>query len=167
MRDVIFEGFLKQQYDEGMTLAANSSLLELTPVSPQHFIVGFHCKGLVKTEAGQIEEAEDFRVGIYFGSGHLRRLEPAQLVTWFVPASVWHPNIRAPFVCVGHMNAGVGLVPLIYQLYEIVTWQRYSVHDSMNPDAAQWARNNPRRFPVDDRPLRGRTLNLTVKEATP
>jgi hypothetical protein len=57
----------------------------------------------------------------------------------------------------------VGLVDLLYQLFEIITWRRVALHDALNPEAAQWGRRNRDRFPVEDRPLRARELRLKIR----
>jgi hypothetical protein len=162
MHDAIMEGFLQRQLQEGMGLSSSSDILELFPLDPQHYMVAFHCKGLVR-DGTSVEEADDFRMGIYFGPDHLRRLDPGQLITWFSPLNIWHPNVKPPFVCVGDMTPGVGLAQLLYQLHEIITWRRLTIHHPLNPDASQWARHNQHRYPVDTRPLRRRTLQLKIK----
>jgi hypothetical protein len=35
----------------------------------------------------------------------------------------------------------------------MIQYQNYNVNDPLNQEAADWARQNPRRFPVDDRDL--------------
>jgi hypothetical protein len=62
------------------------------------------------------------------------------------------------------MTAGVGLVEIIYQLHEIITWRRFTAHDALNWDAATWANRNRHLFPVDDRPLKRQRLALTFRE---
>jgi hypothetical protein len=166
MPDPILDAFLDRQLRDGLALAQSSDLVKVIPLDAHHFVTAFSCKGLVKTAAGSVEVAEHFEAGIYFGPDHLRRLDPASVVTWFGPADVWHPNIAPAHhaVCIGNMSAGVTLVELIYQLFEIITWRRVTMHHSLNWEAAQWARNNRDRYPVDARPLRRRALNLTFQQ---
>jgi len=162
MTDKILQAFLERQLAEGMALAESSDLVDIVPLDLQHYVTRFHCKGLVRAASGAIEVAEHFEAGIYFGPDHLRRLNPAEVVTWFGPPNVWHPNISPLLraVCIGNMSAGVGLVELIYQLFEIITWRRVTVHHGLNAEACQWARNNRHHYPVDTCVLRRRELAL-------
>jgi hypothetical protein len=164
MPDKILESFLERQFDEGMSLAAASDSLKLAALDAQHYLAVFDCKGLVMGPGGEIQPSDHFEAGIYFAPNHLRRLDPPSVVTWIGPLNIWHPNVRPPFVCLGHMTAGVGLVEIIYQLHEIVTWRRFTAHDALNWDAATWANRNRHRFPVDDRPLKRQRLALTFRE---
>lgn len=163
MPDRIFEAFLERQIREGAALAQGSDLLELVTIDPQHHVGIFKCSGLVQSPGGNVETASHFEAGIYFAPDHLRRLEPMNVITWFGPTNVWHPNIRPPHVCLGNMAPGVGLVELVYQLHEIITWRRFTAHHSLNWDAANWANRHRGRFPVDRRPLRRRELALTFR----
>ena len=165
MIDPIFRDWLEQQQEQGMALAAETDLMQLDAVDdprarydsvPQAFIAKFFCKGLVQKAGGEIGVAEEFHVGIWFPSDHLRKARPQELVTWLHPAGVWHPNIRPPFVCVGHVCAGAELVNLLYECFEMITYQNFATHDSLNDAAAEWARNHSGQLPVDRRPLKWR-----------
>ena len=85
-------------------------------------------------------------------------------MTWFGPPNVWHPNIAhaAPFICVGRLGPGTPLVDLLYQCYEVLTYFRFNPRedDCLNPAACAWARQNADRFPLDDRPLKRRRIEL-------
>ena len=174
MSDRIFEIFLKKQMEEGLALAAASDIVDLLPIGgppPQHYIVDFHCRGLVRSEVGEIRDWSHFTVGIYFPSDYLRTVDPFSILRWFGPPTkehanifAWHPNIsnRAPFICVGKIAPGMPLTDLLYQLYEIISYQRYTPNefDSLNKDCCSWARNNADLFPTDSRPLKRRNLSL-------
>ena len=174
MRDKIFAAFLQRQYEEGQTLAEASDLLELYPMTtvdnepPQNYIARFLCNGLVKSSDGEIREASHFEVMINFPSDYLRRADPFQVLSWFGPANVFHPNIshRAPFICVGKLAPSTPLVDLLYQCFEIITYNKVTMRedDALNPMACKWARENQHRFPIDRRPLKRRALNVEVEE---
>jgi hypothetical protein len=165
MPDKVLDAFLTRQREEGMALAASSDLLELKCLDPQHYVARFLCEGLVRRGTGDVEEASGFEVGIFFSADHLRRVEPAQLVTWFTPWEIYHPNIRPPFCCLGRSAPGISLVEVLYQIYEIVTYQKVTMRedDALNHAACSWARENTARFPVDRRPLKRRPLNLRTE----
>ena len=172
MRDRIFEAFLKRQHEEGMALAASSDLLELFPAAtdgvapPQDYLARFNCKGLVRWE-GEVYEADCFEVLIYFPDDYLRAANPFQVLTWNYPAEVFHPNIsdRSPLICVGRLAPGTSLTDILFQCWEIITYNKVTMRedDALNVEACAWARRNQHRFPVDRRPLKRRILNLQIE----
>lgn len=181
MADRIFESFLQRQFAEGMELAQSSDLVEIHPaipgplpfvfqagdvkdlpagMLPDRYIVRFHCTGLLRDRDGEIHEGNDFAVGIWFPADYLRRVDPFRVLTWFGPGEVFHPNIchQGPFICVGRLAPGASLVDLIYQCFEIITYNKVTMRedDALNKAACAWAREHQDRFPVDRRPLRRR-----------
>ena len=167
--DKIFESFLQRQYEEGMALAAASDLLELFPVAtldgapPQEYLARFRCKGLVRFGQG-VEEWDCFEVIIYFPTDYLRNANAFQVLSWVYPAQVFHPNIsdRSPFICVGRLAPGTSLVDILFQCWEIITYNKVTMRedDALNRQACAWARQNQEKFPVDRRPLKRRMLAL-------
>ncbi|MAE64930.1 MAG: hypothetical protein CMJ18_11730 [Phycisphaeraceae bacterium] len=160
MPDVILESFLRETFEQTIPLVEDSELVDLVPVGPpSRYMALFHCRGLVRDDGGEVREADEFAVHIWFTEDHLRFVDPVKLLCWGGPRNPWHPNIsdRVPYVCIGHVGPAITLTSILYQLFEIITWQKYSPHDPLNAAAAQWARNQPRdRFPIDPRPLRWR-----------
>jgi hypothetical protein len=173
MHDKIFESFLMRQHEEAQTLTGESDLVEIHPVTPQHFAAIFWCTGLVQNRAGEIVEASRFDAGIYFPLDYLRRADPFEVVTWFGPRAVFHPNISDQRVsagrqgiCIGRLYPGTPLVEIIHQIYEIVTYQKVTMRedDALNLSACAWARQNQNRFPIDRRPLKRTSLDLVVEK---
>ena len=123
--DPVFERFLRRQREEGMALAAASDLLELEehPFPPPSFVATFHCKGLVRMPSGTIEEANYFQAGIWFPPDYLRRVDPFEILRWFGPPNIWHPNISdaMPLICIGRISPGMSLADILYQMFEIIT----------------------------------------------
>ena len=178
MRDPVLNSFLEEQQAAGMTLAAASDILELFPLdgaalvagSPaRHYVARFHCTGLVRTAAGDVREADQFDVGIRFPTGFLRQpFDPPEVLTWLAPFEIFHPNIRPPFVCPGHLPPGAPLADILYQLFEMITYSKLTMKetDALNPAACAWARRNVHRFPLDRRPLkRGAAPRFRVEVA--
>jgi hypothetical protein len=171
MSDPVYEAFLRRQQVDGLTLAGESSLLDLLPDGhpADRYLARFRCRGLVRDTSGAIVEAEQFVVGIWFPEDYLRRADPFDVVRWLGPSNCWHPNVsntrRA--ICVGRFAPGTGLVDLLYQCWEIITWNKVTMRedDALNREACQWARHNRSRFPVDTRPLKRRPLDLRVAGA--
>lgn len=170
-RDKIFEEFLERQQQEGLALAAQSDILELTPMNGRpsdRYLAEFHCRGLVQDDTGAVTEFNRFAVGIWFPGDYLRRLDMSLILTYLGPAPrPWHPNIRPPFICT-HITPGTPLVDILYNCYELFTWRlKNTGDDGLNHAASQWARHqDPSWFPIDRRPLRRRKLKLEVTPAT-
>jgi hypothetical protein len=170
MADRVLEAFLARQQEEGLALVAESDLVSLLPIgaTAERYLVEFRCKGLVEQGRGEIVEAACFGVGIWFPSNYLRTADPFQVLTWLGPRNIWHPNISsvAPVICVGRLAPGTGLVDILYQVFEIVTWNKATMRedDALNRAACQWARRHQDLFPVDRRPLKRRPLALEVAD---
>ena len=167
--DRVFESFLQRQYEEGMALAADSDLLELFPAAmpedqpPQEYLARFRCKGLVLFDEG-IAEWDCFEILIFFPSDYLRMANAFQVLSWAYPAQVFHPNIsdKSPFICVGRLAPGTSLLDILFQCWEIITYNKVTMRedDALNRQACAWARQNQEKFPVDTRPLKRRMLEL-------
>ena len=158
--DRVLSNFLEHQCEAGMDLAASSDLVDLRALDPAPstaYFARFHCSGLVRCR-GQVIEHDDFLVGIRFPDSYLEQFDTARVLTWCAPDEIWHPNIRAPFVCAGGMQPGTPLVDLLFQLHEIITYNNVEMREreALNHEACMWARNNSHRFPVDRRPLKRR-----------
>lgn len=167
--DPILGAFLRRQAEEGRALAQASDILDLECLDTgQHFVASFACRGLVREFDGTVREASRFRVGFYFGADYLRSVSPFELLTLFEPANTFHPNVTfgGPFLCVGRIAPGMPLVDLLYQVYEILAYQRMRLDDSLNKEAAGWARANQQRFPIDRRPLKRRLLALEMERVS-
>ena len=71
----------------------------------------------------------------------------------FTPG-VWHPNVsrELPLICIGRLTPGTTLVDILYQLFDILTFQKYNPreNDSLNKTACAWARENA--APLSHRP---------------
>ncbi len=165
--DKVFEGFLRHQYEEGMALAASSDLLHLSPqpplpfegAVPRRYLVQFSCTGLIRPDRGDVCEANRFEIAVWFHDEYLRDPDPTRVLTWLGPSHVYHPNICKPYICVGRLTPRTSLVDLLYQCFEVITFQKVTMRedDALNAAACAWARANRRRFPLDSRPLKRRS----------
>jgi hypothetical protein len=161
MTDKVFTKFLTQQHTEGRALAEQSEILTLhtePSTLPQRYYAEYRCNGLVQDRDGRISPCGLFIVSITFPNDYLRRAEMPEVLTWVGPVNAFHPNILGPrgWICIGRLEPGTGLVDILYQLFEIITYHNYnpSEHFSLNRFACSWARNNQGRFPTDSRPLK-------------
>jgi len=156
MTDSIRTSWLHTQYIEAMNFANQCDVLRLAPIEgspPYKYIAEFRCDGLVQAD-NEISVSDRHLVGILFPEHYLRSsCHPGQVLTWLEPTTEFHPNIRAPFCCVGHIAPGMSLLNLLHQVYQMITWQRFTPRedDALNADACRWARNNLDRLPVDAR----------------
>ncbi len=166
--DPIFGAFLERQAEEGRALAQASDILDLDCLpTGQHFLAHYACRGLVKGPDNVEREAEGFHVCVFFGAAYLRTVNPIEVLTFLGPLNTFHPNLAfgAPFICVGRITPGMPLVDLLYQVYEILSYQKLTPRedDALNREACIWARANQHRFPIDRRPLKRRPLVLEVE----
>jgi ubiquitin-protein ligase len=166
--DPIYQRFMERQLAEGVALSDASDVLSLrqSPMTPPHFVAEYTCNGLIRDAAGEIREANQFQVGIWFPADYLRRADPFEMLRIFTP-NVWHPNVGSelPLICIGRLTPGTSLVDILFQVYEILTYQKYNPRedDALNKAACAWARANQDRFPVDRRPLKHQSLKLEVR----
>ena len=160
-RDRIRESFLTVQFTAGMKLAAASDIMDLIPVSacdpPDRYILRLHSRGLIRDNDGCVRAADQFDVGIWFHADYQRHADPKRVLTLLSPAATWHPNIRFPFICAGHITCATTITELIYQTWEILTYRNWAPHDGLHESACQWAREYQSMFPTDRRPLLRRT----------
>jgi hypothetical protein len=169
MVDRVFHAFLKREQATGMALAEASDILTLVPIGPSpasRYMAEFRCRGLVHRD-GEIKDCDRFLVGIAFPEDYCRRPDSRALVTLLAPQETWHPNVRFPAVCPGMMPAGTGLVDLLFQTFEILTWGTVGLTDPLNEAACRWARSNMDRFPLDRRPLKRRTKTASPHNSDP
>ena len=152
-----------------LELAASSDgilSVEAAPMDcPTVYIATFRCRGLVRdTRTGDVTENDRWVIGFRFPSDYLRTVEPLQLVNVLHPCGPlipWHPNIRGPFVCLGNVTPGKPPVDIFWQVYEIITGNKFNTGDCLNPDAAEFYRNRIASFPIDRRPLARRQVPST------
>jgi hypothetical protein len=169
MVDRVFHAFLEREQAAGMALAEASDILTLMPIGPSpasRYMAEFRCRGLVHRD-GEIKDCDRFLVGIAFPQDYCRRPDSRALVTLLAPQDTWHPNVRFPVVCPGMMPAGTGLVDLLFQTFEILTWGTVGLKDPLNEPACRWARGNMDRFPLDRRPLKRRTKTASPHDSDP
>lgn len=171
MNDAVIQGFLAQQYADGQRLLSSSDVLQLLPMGngvdpPDRYLAKFACKGVLRDPDGTIAIRQgEFVVGIAFSSDYLRHVEPLHVVTWLGPDNFYHPNVTPPWMCIGRILPGTGLVDLLFQTFEIITYHNWAAHDFVHADAANWARNNQHLLPVDSRTLIRRKLPMHVEPA--
>ena len=169
--DFILDGFLREQRRAGMALAEASDILSLLPGPgdpPDRYIAVFQCKGLVRTGERIEVSGGPFAVGIHFPADYCRRVDPRAVIQWLDPHNAWNPHVFPPLVCLGRLVPGTSLVDILFQAFEVISYHKMKLDDSLNHDAAAWARTQDQfRFPIDTRPLKRRSLSIPVEISAP
>lgn len=131
---------------------------------PEKYMIKFNCTGLWRREDGVIAEAPFHLMQVVFGADYPSK--PPTFV-WLTP--IWHPNLKRPYICLEGRPFAVGwtLDLIVQEVGRLVTYQSYNVSDPLNHEAAEWARQNRSRFPVDDRDLRDGRLRVTGRVQAP
>ncbi|MDH5541236.1 MAG: hypothetical protein OEY03_17695 [Rhizobacter sp.] len=168
--DEIFETWLRRQHDEARALSDTSDVLSLAAetgaAAPRRFIARFASPTMV-LDGSAVRRADGFAVLFQFPRDHLRSAcDPGQLVHLLGPANTFHPNVAPPFICIGRVAPATGLCELIYQVHEILTFQKLTPRedDALNRDACAWARRHMNLFPLSTAPLRRRTADFSIDE---
>lgn len=149
--DVITEGFpgflSPQEFDA-----------QSPELPPEKYMIKFACKGLWQSEDGQIREAPYHLMEVVYGADYPTR--PPTFV-WLTP--IFHPNLRRPYICLEGRPFAVGwtLDLIVQEVGRLVMYQSYNVNSALNHDAADWARENAHRFPIDDRDLLDSRIRVT------
>jgi ubiquitin-protein ligase len=130
---------------------------------PEKYMIRFKCKGLWQQDNGSITEAPYHLMEVVFGADYPSK--PPTFV-WLTP--IWHPNLRRPYICLEGRPFAVGwtLDLIVQEVGRLVQYQSYNVNDPLNHEAAEWAKQNADRFPVDDRDLLDSRVRVTERERT-
>ena len=166
--DPILKGWLECQQTEATQLVAASSVLKLFPglgAPPREYLARYDCPTMVHEQATGVTQQTGFDVLIRFPLDYLRAVpNPAFVVALMSPDNAFHPNVRAPFICLGDIAPGTSLCEILYQVFEIMTFQRLTPNenDALNKDACAWVRNNMERFPLGAAALRSRPVAFAI-----
>ena len=155
--DVITEGipgFLTPQAFEA----------ESPDMPPEKYLVRFDVRGLWRRDDGAIVDAPYHMMQVVYGADYPSK--PPTFV-WLTP--IWHPNLQRPYICLEGRPFAVGwtLDLIVQEVGRLVSFQSYNVSSPLNHDAAQWARENAHRFPIDDRDLLDGRIKVTQARTDP
>ncbi len=130
---------------------------------PEKYMIRFKCNGLWQQDNASIVEAPYHLMEVVFGADYPSK--PPTFV-WLTP--IWHPNLRRPYICLEGRPFAVGwtLDLIVQEVGRLVQYQTYNVNDPLNHEAAEWAKQNAERFPVDDRDLLDSRIRVTERETT-
>ncbi|MCD4684858.1 MAG: hypothetical protein K8S97_02845 [Anaerolineae bacterium] len=143
-----FPGFLSPQEFEAQS----------PEMPPEKYMIKFDCTGLWQAEDGKILEAPYHLMEVVYGADYPTK--PPTFV-WLTP--IFHPNLKRPYICLEGRPFAVGwtLDLIVQEVGRLVMYQSYNVNSPLNHDAADWARENAERFPIDDRDLLDSRVRVT------
>jgi len=114
---------------------------------PTRYVVTYAVKGVIRRPDGEVEVQDRFEVEFILPDEYPRS---APIVTTRQP--IWHPNFwtnRKVCVDAEHFAAGQGMAELVIRVGEMIQYQQMNLADPANIEAAQWAKKNPDRLPID------------------
>jgi len=154
---------LYNDYKEVIELIGNHPYIEIKDVMgdpPERYLINYKIKGLVQNGKEIIEK--DSHLCEIILSGDYPRYEP---ICRLISMVVFHPNIAPNKVCIAdHWAAGESLSDIIIRIGEMICYQNYNIKSPLNGEAAKWAEENIRRFPIDNvnlEPIRHTTDNIS------
>jgi len=140
---------LYNDYKEVTELIGDHPYIEIQDVKgdpPERYLINYKIKGLVQNRKEIIEK--DSHLCEIILSGDYPRQEP---ICRLISMVVFHPNIAPNKVCIAdHWAAGESLSDVIIRIGEMICYQNYNIKSPLNGEAAKWAEENIRRFPIDN-----------------
>ncbi len=149
---------LNNDYKRVRELVDSSDLIHLDATDgnpPERYKIRYSCTGVKAIQPnGQPILTDNHAVSIYLHAEYPTKQPQLKWLT-----EVFHPNIHVTgAVCIGAWWAAKTLDQLLLTLGEMVQYKNFDPEDPMNSKAAVWATRNRRLFPIDSRPLKGRSL---------
>jgi len=146
---------LRRLYADYQQVVADLSghpYIKVTPVQgdpPERYVVEYRVRGLELDPATNRPRARDYhKAQIY-----LHRDYPREKPKCVLETPIFHPNFGS-YICIGdHWAAGETLVDIIIKIGQMIMYQDYNPKSPLNGIAAQWAVQNERLLPVDNKDL--------------
>lgn len=167
--DIVFNSWLERQYRDALALACASDVLRIAcepdAQPPRQFIAQFDCPTMV-CNGECVTRVQGFAVHFHFPPEYLRvPVGVGHLINLIAPR-VFHPNVSHPFICVGPVAPGTSLLELIYRVYEILSFQKFTPREdnALNRDACVWTRRHLDLLPLSRAPLKRRVASFSVTE---
>lgn len=154
----IRETRLRNEYRRVQDLVNRSEFINLVRTEgdpPSKYLIQYTCRGVEKVKSnGEPVYSEKHEVSIYLHAEY--PIKQPQL-KWLTP--MYHPNIHVTgAVCIGAWWASKWLDELLLTMGEMIQYKNYDPKDPMNSKAAAWALRHKNLFPVDQRGLKGQSL---------
>jgi len=156
--DKVYQSFLEAQIAPAHELAAASDILELKQTALNRYDIRFHNRSLVSGAGAEpvVRETDCIDTTIWLAPEYLRFVDPRYVISIREPESLFLPNVRPPFCCIGPIAPGTSVKDLVYRLYDVLSGQAVTMveSDALNHAACRFARSHLDRFPIDARPLK-------------
>jgi hypothetical protein len=167
--DAVMSDFLVNVRDELRQRLRPGSLLDAADLGtslPWLWRLTFATRGLARGADGALRSVDSHVVVVRFPPDYLRRVNRFEVLHLLEPVDVFHPNLRPPHVCL-EVYPGEPLVEVCEGLHALFSWRlrQLAETDALNPEACAWGRAHLADLPVDDRPLFGRALAITLEPA--
>lgn len=145
--------FLESAAKEARGLSAVSEVLTVTPLPPLPpaiYLCEFRVPHLRRADSGRVDVCDGIVVcGIHFPDNYVRSVDPSlpmRVAALIRPRNFVHPNVSRGSICLGYRFApGTRMRLLLHELYEIVSYQNYTLDESnaMNAEACRLLRAHP------------------------
>ncbi|MFN6478267.1 ubiquitin-conjugating enzyme E2 [Nostoc sp. DedQUE07] len=119
--------------------------------APEKYCVLFCCKGLQKlSEYDEPTIRDEHVMEIVFGYDY-----PSAPPRYVWLTNIWHPNIKPPYLCDKGRPFAVSttLDQICLMVGQMIQYRIYNTEDPLDKDAAKWAAQNKKLFPIDTRDL--------------
>ena len=166
--DPVMREFLENQRRELEQRAARGGLLDFAVMgrdAPWLYRLRFATKGLVRDARGEIGTVESHVIAVRFLPDYLRRANRFEMLALIEPhfPPAFHPNIHAAGAICVEVYPAEPIVEIAQSLHDLIRWRlrQYDERDALNPEACSYGRQHID-CPIDDRPLFGRKIELTL-----
>ena len=162
---------LTNDYKRLQEMANNSEVVTIVKTEndpPDLYVVRFMLRGVEKLDRDGnpiYRDSHDVQIELL---AKYPRKKP--LLAWLTP--IFHPNINpSGLVCIGDKESNYGWWPsrglddLALYLGRMAKYEQYNPNSPYNSDAARWSLKNKRRFPTDDRNVKGAKFDIDIGES--
>jgi len=164
---------LESEYQRLLDIKSRSDLIDVEVIEgipPKRYRITFKCKGIMLHP----DSSKPCITTKHIMEVYLPAKYPAEppYIKWMTP--IFHPNFsKGGSVCIGVAGKdwapSLNLAWIVEQIADMVTYRFFNIDDPWNKDAAEWARENIDKFPLDDRPLfrLAEPVTINTGEKTP
>ena len=138
---------LSTDYEEIKKNFAGHKYIVVTPVGdepPEKYHVTYFVNGIYLLPDGQIQTLGRHEVEITLHADYPRYKPICKILT-----PIWHPNFREGQICIGDIwGAGESLSDIIINIGDMIQYKSWNSYSPLSSEAAQWAIENKKLFPV-------------------
>lgn len=139
---------LQSDYEKILETFNNDGHIQIKAVTgnpPEKYQIEFLINSLAMNPNGSVKVKNNHIAEIYLTTSYPRQPPQCRMLT-----PVFHPNIAPHAICIGdHWAAGESLPHLIVRIGEMLSYQSFNLKSPLNGEAAKWASQNNKRFPID------------------